>query len=111
MKIVVLLHFAQYLLTSVLTETADDVHRIWYTTNDDLDTSDDVIHEDSNIIEVRVLPDPDFVPPSFINHDRQGFSNDDSKTVYDFNPTKGSANGIDSSPTLSLISMLPSQSN
>ena len=81
MRNVVLLHFAQFLLTSVLTGTADDVHRIWYTTKDDLDTSDDVIHEDSNIIEVRVLPDPDFVPPSFINYDGQGLSNDDLKTV------------------------------
>ena len=81
MRNVVLLHFAQFLLTSVLTGTADDVHRIWYRTKDDLDTSDDVTHEDSNIIEVRVLPDPDFVPPSFINYDRQGLSNDDLKTV------------------------------
>ena len=81
MRNVILLHLAQFLLASVLTETADDVHRIWYTTNDDLDTSDDVTHEDSNIIEVRVLPDPDFVPPSFINYDSQGLSNDDLKTV------------------------------
>jgi len=83
MRCILLLLFIPFLLTGVCTKNVENLHRIWYAPADDLDTSDGLTQEDSNIVEVRVLPDPGFVPPSYDRkkHDRKGISDENLQTI------------------------------
>ena len=77
MKNIQVLHFVLYLTTAVYSNE-DHLHRTWYTPEDGVDTSKDLLKEGSNIIEVRVLPDPGFIPPPYIKFDRKGLINNEN---------------------------------
>ena len=69
MKQILIFHLVLNLIAADSLINIDELHRIEYAPEvNDLDTSKDA----SNIIEVRVLPDPGFIPPPYIKFDRKG---------------------------------------